>query len=83
MSYLPRFMTMDNFKDTFPRREAFLYGNITLSLAQAQQQPSLGLPMSLTSMISGNTRPKASVHFNVQNWPMPGSCSGVLSKKPH
>ena len=48
-----------------PASEVCLYVHMNWSLAQAQQQSSLGLSQSFTSMRSGNARPKVGSWFNV------------------
>ena len=52
-------------------------------MAQAQQQPSLGVSESSTSVRSGKATPKASSRFNVQKWLVSNSNGRPLAKKPY
>ena len=52
------------------------------SLVQIQQQCSLSLSQSVSSMRGGKARPKAGFQFSVQKWPVPEASSGYLAKKP-
>ena len=66
-----------------PPSEACLYGCINWSLAQAQQQSSMGLSQSFPPKRAGKTRPRTGFHFMVQNRPVPGSSGPTLAKRPH
>ena len=57
-----QFPFLYNLKDSVPPSEACLYGNISWSLAQGQQQSSPGLSQSSTCMRGGKTKPRASFH---------------------
>ena len=70
-------------KDMVLTSEAFLYGHINCCLAQAQQQPSIGLSQSLPSKRGSKARQQTEFHFTVQKRPVPGSSSASLAKRPH
>ena len=63
--------------------EACLYGHINWSLAQDQQQASIGLSQSFLSKIGGKTKPWTGLHFSVQKRPVPVSSGASLAKRPH
>ena len=63
--------------------EASLFGHINWSLAQSQQQSSMGLSQSFPPIRSGKARPKTGFHFNVQKRPVVGSSGAYFPKKPH
>ena len=65
------FLFLYNFKDTVPPSEACLCGCTNWSLAQAQQQPYLGLSnfFYLCEEWQKRNQPKASFQFNIQNLP--------------
>ena len=75
--WVSQYPFLHNLKDSVPSSGAYLYGCINWSLTQAQQQSSLGLSQSSTSMTGGRTRPRASFPFNVQKW-LYQSVVGVL-----
>ena len=66
-----------------PPSEACLYGHINWSLAQAQQQSSMGLSQSFPPKRGGETRPQTGFHFMVWKRPGPGSSGPSLAKRPH
>ena len=51
-----------------PPNEACLYGCINWSLAQTQQQCSVGLSQAFLPMRDGKARPMSGFHFNVPEW---------------
>ena len=67
----------------FPPSEVCLYGQINWSLAQAQQQSSIGLSQSFPPKRGGKTRPWTGFHFNVQKKPVPASSGVSLAMRPH
>ena len=66
-----------------PPSEACLCGYINWSLAQGQQQSSIGLSQSFPSKRGGKSRPWTGFHFTVQKRPLPGSSGASLAKRPH
>ena len=66
-----------------PPSEACWYGHINWSLAQAQQQSSMGLSQSFPSKWGGKARSWPGFPFNVQKRPVPGSTGACLAKRPH
>ena len=66
-----------------PPSEACLYGHLNWSLAQAQQQSSIGLSQSFPSRRGGNARPWTGFHFTVQKRPVPESGRASLAERPH
>ena len=66
-----------------PPSEACLHDYIIWSLAQVQQQLSIGLPQSFPSKSGGKARPRTGFHFTVQKRPVPGSSGASLAKRPH
>ena len=73
-----QFPFLHSLKDVIPTNEACLYGHINWSLAQAQQQSSMGI-----SQWGGKARPQPGFHFMVQMRPVPGSSGASLAKRPH
>ena len=73
--------------EVIPPSEACLYGHINWSLAQAQQQSSIGLSQSFPSQRGGKARPQTWFHCMMQKRPVPGSVPGSsgppLAKRPH
>ena len=61
-----QFPFLHSLKNVVSPSEACLYGYINWSLAQAQQQSSMGLSQSFPSKRGGKTRPRTGLHFNVQ-----------------
>ena len=74
---------LHNSKDSIPPSEACFYGNINWSLAQTQQQSSLGLSQSATSLRGGRARLKVGSQLSVQKRPVKDSSGGSMAKKPH
>ena len=68
-------------RDVIPPSEACLYGHINWSLAQAQQQSSMGLSQSFPSLRGGKARPRTGFYFMVQKSPVPGSSGPSLAKR--
>ena len=66
-----------------PPCEACLYGSINWSLAQAQQQSSIGLSQIFLSKRDGKSRSQTEFHFTVQKRPVPGSSCASLAKRHH
>ena len=66
-----------------PPSEACLYGCINWSLAQAQQQSSMGLSQSFPPKRDDESRPQTGFHFMVQKRPLPGSSHPSLAKRHH
>ena len=66
-----------------PPSEACLYGCMSWSLTQGQQQSSISLSQSVLSMRGGKARPRTGFHFNVQKRSMPESSGASLAKRPH
>ena len=66
-----------------PPREACLYGHINWSLAQAQQQSSMGLSHSFPYKRGGKARPQPRFHFMIQKRLVPASGGEFLAKRPH
>ena len=64
-----------------PPIEACLYGHINWTLAQAQQQSSMGLSQSFPSKRGGKTRPWTGFHFMLQKRPVLGSSGPSLAKR--
>ena len=67
-----QFPFLHSLRDVIPSSEACLYGHIKLSLAQAQQQSSMGLSQSFPSKRGYKTRSRTGFHFTVQKRPVPG-----------
>ena len=78
-----QFPFLHGLKDVVPPSEPCLYGHINWSLAQAQQQSSIGLSQSLPPKRGGKTRPLTGFHFNVQKRPLLESNGSCLAKRPH
>ena len=82
-----QFPFLHSLREVIPPSEACLYCHINWSLAQAQQQSSMGLSQSFPSKRGGKARPQAGFHFTVQNRYVPGSVPGSsgpsLAKRPH
>ena len=74
---------LHSLKDVVPTSEACLYGHLNWSLAQAQQQSSMGLSQSFPLMKGGKTRPQTGFHFTVQNRHVPRSNGTSLTKRAH
>ena len=74
---------LHSLRDVILPSEACLYGCINWSLAQAQQQSSMGLSQSFPSKRVGKTRSRTGFHFTVQKRPVPGSSGPSLAKWPH
>ena len=70
-----------NFQNTVPPTGDCLYGHINWSFVQAQQQSSLGLFQSPTSVRGGKAKHKASLWLNVQKQPVPDSSGGPWQKR--
>ena len=70
-----------------PPSEACLYGYIYWSLAQVQQQFSMGLLQPFPSKRGGKGRPQIGFQFTVQKrsvlGSVPGSSGQPLAKRPH
>ena len=77
------FPFLHSLRDVIPPSEACLYGHINWSVAQAQQQPSMGLSQSFPPKKDGKTRTCTGFHFMVQKRPMPGSSGPSLAMRPH
>ena len=60
-----RFPFLHNLRDVIPPSKACLYGHINWSLAQAQQQSSMGLSQSLACKMGGKAKPLTGFHFMV------------------
>ena len=78
-----QFPFLHSLRDVIPSSEACLYGCINWSLAQAQQQSSMGLSQSFPPKRDGKTRSETGFHFTVQKRPVPGSSGASLAKRPH
>ena len=82
-----QFPFLHSLKDVIHPSKACLYGCINWSLAQDQQQYSMGLSQSFPPKRGGKARPKTGFHFMVQKRPVPGSVPGSsgpsLAKRPH
>ena len=78
-----QFPFLHGLKDVVPPSEACLYGHINWSLAQAQQQSSIGLSQYFPSKRGGKARPWTGFHFTVQKRPVPKSSGASLAKRPH
>ena len=78
-----QFPFLHSLRDVIPPSEASLYGHINCSLAQAQQQSSMGLSQSFPSKKGGQIRPQTGVHFMVQKRPVPGSIGPSLAMRPY
>ena len=78
-----QFPFLHGLKDVVPSSKACLYGHIKWSLAQSQQQPPMGLSQSFLSKKCGQARPWTGFHFTMKKWPVPGSSSASLAKRPH
>ena len=57
--------------------------HIDWSLAQVQQQSSMGLSQSFPSKKGGKARPRTRFHFTMKKRPVPGSSGASLAKRPH
>ena len=68
--------------DTVPPNKVCLYGSMNWSLAQAQQQSSLGLSQSFTPMRGHKARQMIGFHFSVPKRPVSGIVV-TLAKRPH
>ena len=73
-----KFSYLHGLKDVVLPGKACLYGNIMWSLAQAQQQSSIGLSQPFPSK-----RPWTGFSFTVQKRPVPGSSGASLAKRPY
>ena len=78
-----QFPFLHSLRDVIPPSEACLYGCLNWSLAQAQQQSSMGLSQSFPPKRGGKTRPQTGFHFMVQKRPVPGSSGPSLAKRAH
>ena len=78
-----QFPFLHSLRDVIPPSEASLYGHINWSLAQAQQQSSMGLSQCFLYKRGGKTRPWTGFHFMVQKRPVPESSGASLAKRPH
>ena len=78
-----QFPFLYSLRDVILSSKACLYGWINWSLAQAQQQSSMGLSQSFPSKRSGKTRSQTGFHFTVQKRPLPRSSGPSLAKRPH
>ena len=78
-----QFPFLYSLKNVIPPSEACLYGLINWSLAQAQQQSSMGLSQSFPPKRDGKARPQPGFHFMVQKRPVPGSSGASLAKRLH
>ena len=78
-----QFPFLHSLRDVIPPSEACLYGHINWSLAQAQQQSSMGLSECFPLKRSGKTRPWTGFNFIVQKRHAPGSSGSYLAKRPH
>ena len=76
-----QFPFLHSLRDVIPASEACLYCCINWSLAQAQQQYSMGLSQSFPCKRGGKTRPW--FHFTVQKRSVPGSSGPSLAMRPH
>ena len=63
--------------------EACLYGHINWSLAQAQQQSSIGLSQTFPSKRGGKARSWTGFHFTVQRRPVLESSGASLAKRQY
>ena len=81
-----QFSFLHSLRDVIPPSEACLYGCINWSLAQGQQQSSMGLSQSFPSKRGGKAMPQTRFHFTVQKRPLPesvpGSSGASLAKRP-
>ena len=78
-----QFPFLHSLGDVIPPSEACLYGHINWSLAQAQQESSMGLSQSFPSKKGGKARPQTEFHFTVQKRPVSGSSGPSLAKRHH
>ena len=78
-----QFPFLHSLRDVIPPSEACLYGHINWSLAQAQQQSSMGLSQSFPSKRGSKIRPQTGFHFMVHKRPVPGSSGPSLAKRPY
>ena len=74
---------LHSLRDLIPPSEAYLYGHINWSLAQVQQQSSMGLSEHFSSKRGGKVRLQTGYHFTVQKRPLPCSSGASLAKRPH
>ena len=74
---------LHSLNDLVALSEACLYSHIHWSLAQAQQQFTMGLSQYFPSVRGGKFRPMTGLHFNVQKRPVPESSGASLAKRPH
>ena len=78
-----QFLSLHSLWDVIPPSETCLYGHINWSLAQAQQQSSMGLSQSFPSKKGSKARPRTGFHFTVQKRLGPGSSGPSLAKRHH
>ena len=78
-----QFPFLHSLRDLIPPNEACLYGCINWSLAQAQQQSSIGFSQSFPPKRGDKTRPRTGFNFMMQKRPVPGSSGPSLAKRPH
>ena len=71
---------LHSLRDVIPPSEACLYGHINWSLAQAQQQSSMGLSYSFPSKRGSKTRSQTGFHFTAQRERelCQGLCQGLV-----
>ena len=71
-------------KDVVPPNEViYIYGHINWSLAQFQQQPTIGLSQSFPPKGGSKARPGTGFHFILQKKPVLESRGAFLAKRPH
>ena len=78
-----QFPFLHSLKDVIPHSEACLFGHINWSMAQAQQQSSIGFSQSFLSKGGGKARSRTGFHFTVQKRPVPGSSDTSWAKRSH
>ena len=78
-----QFPFLHDLKDVVSSSEACQYGHINWSLAQAQQQSTIGLSQSFISKRGGKARAWIGFHFNMWKGPLPESSGASLAKRPH
>ena len=78
-----QFLFLQGLWNMIPPSGACPYGCINWSLAQAQQQPSMGLSQSFPSKRAGKARQELGFHFTVQKRSVPGYSCLSLVKRPH
>ena len=81
-SKLSSFTSFTVLKESIPPGEAHLFVHINWSLAQAQQQSSLGLFWLTTSSRGARAKPKVAFQYNVQKWCDPESGGASFAKMP-